>query len=114
MSDYDTMSLADLEAKQAEMQAQMKELEKAKGEYRGRRLKEMKSQVEDMLAAEGFTLADLGLGRGSQKAPGSAAKLPMKYRNPSNASEMWSGRGRQPQWFKDAEANGTSRADMEI
>lgn len=39
-------------------------------------------------------------------ASGAPAKVkgefPAKYRNPANPEEEWSGRGRQPNWFKAA------------
>ncbi|WP_401750621.1 H-NS histone family protein [Stenotrophomonas muris] len=34
------------------------------------------------------------------KRPG--AKVPPKYRNPMNAQETWTGRGRQPRWVENA------------
>lgn len=41
-------------------------------------------------------------------------KLPMKYRNPDNPDEMWSGKGRAPNWVKNYEAYGKSRDDLKI
>jgi DNA-binding protein H-NS len=35
-----------------------------------------------------------------------------KYRNPVDPGQTWSGRGRQPRWFKDALASGKARGDM--
>ena len=34
-----------------------------------------------------------------------------KYRNPENADETWSGRGRQPKWVQAALAGGETLAD---
>lgn len=39
---------------------------------------------------------------------------PPKYRHPENPSLTWSGRGRQPAWFKEAIDAGTSRDDLLI
>jgi len=37
------------------------------------------------------------------KAPKVAnpSKVPVKYRNPNDTTQQWSGRGRQPAWIKD-------------
>lgn len=38
-------------------------------------------------------------------------KVPVKYRNPENPNEQWSGRGRQPAWIKTWVATGKSLED---
>lgn len=35
-----------------------------------------------------------------EKAKTTRAKVPPKYRNPANAEETWTGRGRSPVWVK--------------
>jgi len=45
---------------------------------------------------------------------GATPKNPPRFRNPANPSQTWSGRGRRPQWIKDAEANGTPLEAMAI
>ena len=37
-----------------------------------------------------------------------------KYANPADKSQTWTGKGRQPQWYKDAVAAGTDPKTMEI
>jgi len=66
----------------------------------------------------GYSLGDLGV---QQAAParrktraGATPKNPPRFRNPANPSQTWSGRGRRPQWIKDAEANGTPLEAMAI
>jgi DNA-binding protein H-NS len=41
-------------------------------------------------------------------------KIPPKYRNPDNASETWTGRGRQPKWVAAALSSGKSLDDLKI
>jgi DNA-binding protein H-NS len=36
------------------------------------------------------------------------------YRHPENADQTWSGRGRQPDWMKEALAAGKSKDDFLI
>lgn len=44
----------------------------------------------------------------------SRAKVLPKYRNPENADETWSGRGRQPKWVQAALAGGDKLSDLAI
>ena len=41
-------------------------------------------------------------------------KLPAKYVNPNNKSQIWTGRGVEPKWFKECIASGKSREDLEV
>lgn len=65
----------------------------------------------------GFELSEL-LGEAPAKrtrrksAP--KAKLPPKYKNPADPSQTWSGRGRQPDWYKAAIQSGASPQSLEI
>lgn len=38
----------------------------------------------------------------------------VKYRNPSNSAEQWSGRGRKPAWVKEWIASGKSIEDAKV
>lgn len=51
--------------------------------------------------------------RGRRKTA-AKAKLPPKYRNPDNPDQTWSGRGRQPEWYKAAIKAGKSPESLEI
>ena len=42
------------------------------------------------------------------------ASSPPKYRHPENPSLTWSGRGRQPAWYKELVEAGTSEEDLLI
>ncbi|MGI1663928.1 H-NS family nucleoid-associated regulatory protein [Palleronia sp. KMU-117] len=78
------------------------------------KLAEARKAVEEAAKKHGFSLQDvIGGGRGRGKAAAKAAGAP-KYRNPADASQTWSGRGRQPEWFKAAIASGKSPDDMAI
>lgn len=55
----------------------------------------------------GFSLDQLTKGK-------SGSVSVAKYRNPDNAEQTWTGRGRKPAWFVDALAAGKSADDMEI
>ena len=59
---------------------------------------------------KGFTLEELMVGTAKPRKASAAAK----YRHPKNPSLTWSGRGRQPAWFKEAVLGGANPDDLEI
>jgi DNA-binding protein H-NS len=90
-----------------------KQLEKLKTdiekELKGRqsqKISEARKAVEDAAKKHGFSLNDL-IGAKSRKSPSVA-----KFRNPADKSQTWTGRGRQPDWFKTALAAGKTPDDM--
>jgi DNA-binding protein H-NS len=115
MAKLDKMTKEDLAKEREAAKARLREIEKAEAEYDGRRLKELKAEIERMLAAEGYTLNDIVEGRNrAKRAPGGAAKAPAKYRHPENHSLTWSGRGRQPGWYKEALQAGKTPEDLAV
>lgn len=77
--------------------------------FEDRRRKEALAVVEAKAREMGFSITELYGGR--KKGP---AVRPAKYRHPENPELTWSGRGRQPQWFKDAIAAGAEPEDFLI
>jgi DNA-binding protein H-NS len=62
--------------------------------------RELRAKMESLAAKAGLTLADVLSTAGrpnSSKLKGT--KVPAKYRNPKDATQTWSGRGRQPNWL---------------
>lgn len=97
------MTPKQLEKLKADLETELKEREKAK-------LLDARKAAEAAAKKHGFSLSDImGGGKKAKKAPAAP-----KYKNPDNASETWSGRGRQPVWFKTALAAGKSPEDMAI
>ncbi|HSG37636.1 MAG TPA: H-NS histone family protein [Paracoccaceae bacterium] len=80
--------------------------------------------AEKAAAAHGFSLAQLTGGEVAApkkrgRKPGAKAAKPKKagvprYKNPADASQTWTGKGRQPVWFKDAVAAGADPESMAI
>lgn len=91
---------------------------------------EVRAKVEAMVAAAGYSLAELytmpSAGRRAAKkaapakaAPGSRkgrklGKVAPKYRNPANAKETWTGRGLKPRWMADQIKKGKKVEDFLI
>jgi DNA-binding protein H-NS len=72
----------------------------------------VRSKLAQLARAEGYTIAELFGGGTAPAATRSVARKPRtttkgrklgavapKYRNPANAKETWTGRGKQPRWL---------------
>jgi len=106
--ELDTMSRGELESLRNDIDKALVKLA-----HRERDL--ARKAAEEAAAAHGYSLAELtGATRGRARAGASGPKSPARYRNPANAAETWSGRGRKPGWIKDAEAKGVDISTMAI
>ncbi|MEE7546453.1 H-NS histone family protein [Xanthomonas sp. Kuri4-1] len=86
----------------------------------------VRAQLTRAAKAEGYTLEELfgtaPAARGRKTAaakPGPKAgrklgKVAPKYRNPANAKETWTGRGKQPRWLAELTAKGKKVEDFLI
>jgi DNA-binding protein H-NS len=82
--------------------------------------KEVLKQVKKIAAEHGVELSDVlaeAKPRAARKAPAktSASKgkrVPVKYRNPEDASQGWTGRGRKPRWVEEWITGGKSIDDL--
>lgn len=93
--DLDSMSLDDLKRLQ-------RDVAKAVAGYDAKHRQEARAEVDALLQKRGLTLADiLDAGVKSGRSQG----VP-KYRHPENPAVTWSGRGRRPDWIRDALAKG--------
>jgi DNA-binding protein H-NS len=86
----------------AELQALIKSAEAQMGEARKNHIHEVRAKMDALLANSGLTLDEVYPKRGGKSAKGPKAAVAPKYRNPDNASQTWSGRGKRPLWFVDA------------
>jgi DNA-binding protein H-NS len=102
-----------------------KELEKLRGDIdkqierlKQQDLKKAREAAEKAVASMGFSLDDVVDPSGKKKTRGTGGKTKSagtpKYVNPDNPSQTWTGKGRQPKWFKDAIAAGKSPESMEL
>jgi DNA-binding protein H-NS len=102
MQDLENMSLDDLKKLS-------RDVEKAIASFEERKRKEARKAMEKVAREFGLSVEDV---IGTQKSSSRAPKSAVKFRNPANPGETWSGRGRQPGWYKDALSKGKSPDDM--
>ncbi|MFU8882971.1 MAG: H-NS family nucleoid-associated regulatory protein [Rhodobacterales bacterium] len=100
--DLDDMSLSDLKALQ-------KKATKAIENYEERQRLQALAALEAKAKELGFSLSELtGATQGKAKRKPAAPK----YRHPEDAGITWTGKGRQPAWFKQAVTSGVSPDDL--
>lgn len=58
-----------------------------------------KAELKAMAAKAGFDLDELF---GRKRGPRPGSKAAVKYRNPKDPSQTWTGRGRKPNWLVEA------------
>jgi DNA-binding protein H-NS len=93
----------------SELQKLKRDVDAALASIATRQKADAKKAAEDAAKKYGFSLGDLvGKTRGKKSA------APAKYRNPASPDQTWSGRGRQPAWFKDGIAKGKKASDFAI
>lgn len=85
-------------------------IETHKSERRSARIATLRAKAAEMARALGLTLADVF----PQSGPKRESKLAPKYRNPADRSQVWSGRGPQPRWYRAARKAGKSERALLI
>jgi DNA-binding protein H-NS len=94
-----------------ELKTLSKDIEKAIKKREIDNLKKACDAAETAVKEYGFSLDEIS---GAKMPRRNAEKSDAKYRNPDDAKQTWSGRGRQPQWFKDAVAGGRSPEELAV
>ena len=108
--DLKSMSRKDLEK-------HLKDVEAALEWAQERDRREAKKAAEKAAAEFGFSLDELDDDtKGQRKQRAKREKKPSvpMYANPSDPSQTWTGKGRQPNWYREAIENGISPEDMKI
>ena len=77
-----------------------------------REMAQAREQIQAIAKSVGLSLSEIMNTKSSTRAKGEP--LPVKYRNPENSKETWSGRGRQPKWVNDKLAEGKTLAQLEV
>lgn len=86
----------------AELQALIKSAEAQMDSARKNQVKEVRTKIDALLEGAGLTIDEVYSRRGGKGAKSSKASVAPKFRNPGNAAQTWSGRGKRPLWFTAA------------
>lgn len=103
-----------------ELEKLLKDVKAALQNAKARDLKDAKKAAQKAAAEFGFSLVDLkDEEKPQRKAPKAKSKKAVvkaapKYADPTDASRTWTGKGRQPNWFRTAVENGADPETMLI
>ncbi|TQM92402.1 H-NS family nucleoid-associated regulatory protein [Roseinatronobacter monicus] len=79
-----------------ELKKLQKDVDRAIKSFEARQLAAARAKLEAHAKELGVTLKQVMDDTGAKKV---RAPVPVKYRNPNNPEETWSGRGRKPRWL---------------
>jgi DNA-binding protein H-NS len=108
--DLSNLSLGDLRNLQEQIKQEMK-----KREHQD--LQKAREQILAIAQSVGVPLKDLiSSARGGKTAAsgGGTGSVAVRYRHPDDASQQWTGRGRQPKWVKEWVENGKSLDQLRV
>jgi DNA-binding protein H-NS len=100
MIDLETLSLPELRTLRAQVETEIRR--------RGSATQRLIKRVQKLAADQGLSLNELmAVAGGASEIPTtSRSGAAIKYRNPVNPSQGWTGHGRKPGWVVDYLANG--------
>ncbi|GAA6176532.1 H-NS histone family protein [Sulfitobacter pacificus] len=103
-----------------ELEKHLKDVQKALKTARARDQREALKAAEKAAAEFGFSLDQLSSDAPKArkatkgKAPKKKVKSKPMYANPADKGQTWTGKGRQPNWYREAMANGVSPETLKI
>lgn len=86
----------------AELKALIKSAEAQMESARKNQVQEVRAKIDALLKGARLTIEEVYPRRGGKGAKGPKAPVAPKYRNPADATQTWSGRGKRPAWFSEA------------
>lgn len=95
--DLSNLSVSDLRTLQENIKQQLKKREQQE-------LSQAREKILEIAQSVGVSVKEL-IGSGIRAKTGTVA---VQYRNPNDASQQWTGRGRQPKWVKEWIESGKS------
>ena len=106
--DLSKLNLAELKDLQAKIGAEIKNREKSE-------IEKARDDINAIAQSLGLSLKDLlGASESKGKVRKQTGKVAVQYRNPQDASQEWTGRGRQPGWVKELLASGKNLMSAKV
>ncbi|MBL7251109.1 H-NS family nucleoid-associated regulatory protein [Alloalcanivorax sp. C16-2] len=115
----DDYSVAELEKliKQAERKLEKKRMEAVKSAQAeiNKIAKDLGVSVDDLLEEKSKSRKKTTARKATRKKKAAVRKpAKIKYRNPRDASQTWTGRGKRPVWLRDALESGAKLEEFEV
>jgi DNA-binding protein H-NS len=106
--DLSKLDLAELKDLQAKVSVEMRSREKSD-------IEKARNDIKAIADSLGMSLNDLlGHAETNSKVRKPTGKVAVQYRNPQDASQEWTGRGRQPRWVKELLASGKNLLSAKV
>ena len=101
----------------SELRRLAKDVQKAIDSAEAKRRKDARVAVEKVAKEYGVSIAELLAERKAKpkrrkKPSAKKAGAKPKYRNPTDPTQTWTGKGRRPKWYLDAIAAGNTETDL--
>lgn len=104
MNDLSKLSLSDLRTLESQVQDALKS-------HHYLAVSKAREQILHIAQSAGLSLDDILSGKSPKRVKSASGAA--KYRNPDDATQTWSGRGRQPLWIKAWLAAGKRLAELD-
>ncbi|MEE9396825.1 MAG: H-NS histone family protein [Methylococcales bacterium] len=96
---------------EVEIRNVIKDAEKALKGREDKKRKEVLAQIKELAGSIGVSIE---IKEGAKKLGRRGAKVAVKFRNPDNDAETWTGRGITPRWLKGLLDNGRDLSEFEV
>jgi DNA-binding protein H-NS len=97
---------------EAELANMIEDAKKALKDKQESKRKEVFTKIRELATSIGVNVDITEPGTRTSSRKGSS--VPIKYRDPNNAANKWTGRGMKPKWLRELLNQGKSLADFEI
>lgn len=77
-------------------------------------LQKAREQILAIAQEAGVSVEELLVAGGKKPKASKGQKVQARYKNPSDSSQTWTGRGRQPKWIAEGIAKGKTLDDFRI
>jgi DNA-binding protein H-NS len=74
----------------------------------------LREAIDAVLASSGLTIGDLYPRAKQANGRGKGGKAGVKFRNPKDPSQTWTGRGRRPHWLVEAIKTGAKQESFAV
>ena len=99
------------ELSELELAAMIEDAQKVlKNKQEGKR-KDVLAQIKELAASINVSVE---ISENVRSAGRKGGTVPVKYRNPANPSEKWTGRGMKPRWLRELIDQGRSLEEFEV
>ena len=102
-----------------ELRSLSERIEKEIAAKRQNEVQKLRDQIQQLASSAGLSVEEIfaakkeAAPKAKEEVKVKAVVLP-KYRNPANAEETWSGRGKAPAWMRDLLLAGRDKEDFKI